>query len=81
MMIMLVTSTLGYMVLVFLRSIILQVFNLHATTNMHNEMAKKVMRSDITFFDSNPIGRITTRFAKDMSILDFTMIPTTLLVT
>lgn len=37
---------------------------------MHNKMAEKVMRSNILFFDSNPIGRITTRFTKDLSISD-----------
>jgi ABC-type multidrug transport system fused ATPase/permease subunit len=43
---------------------------LHAATNMHNKMVEKVMRAKILFFDSNPIGRITTRFTKDMMITD-----------
>ena len=33
-------------------------------------MADKVLRAPILFFDSNPIGRITTRFSKDMTMLD-----------
>ena len=37
---------------------------------MHNQMADKVLRAPILFFDSNPIGRITTRFSKDMTMLD-----------
>ena len=37
---------------------------------MHNMMAEKVLRANILFFDSNPIGRITTRFSRDMTILD-----------
>lgn len=37
---------------------------------MHNKMVEKVMRAKILFFDSNPIGRITTRFTKDMMITD-----------
>lgn len=37
---------------------------------MHNAACYKVMRSPILFFDSNPSGRINTRFSKDVSILD-----------
>ena len=37
---------------------------------MHGETSKKVIRAQILFFDSNPIGRIVTRFAKDCSIID-----------
>lgn len=37
---------------------------------MHNSMVKSVIRANITFFDSNPIGRITTRFSRDMAIVD-----------
>jgi ABC-type multidrug transport system fused ATPase/permease subunit len=29
-----------------------------------------VLRADILFFDSNPIGRIVTRFAKDVTVVD-----------
>lgn len=32
------------------------------------------MRAKVVFFDSNPIGRILTRFSKDMAVLD-TQIP------
>lgn len=37
---------------------------------MHKRMIEKVIRSRILFFDSNPIGRIFTRFSKDITILD-----------
>ena len=37
---------------------------------MHNEMVEKVIRAKILFFDSNPVGRIFTRFSKDISVLD-----------
>lgn len=43
---------------------------LQATTRMHNQMAEKVIRSPILFFDSNPSGRISTRFTKDLTIMD-----------
>lgn len=40
------------------------------TSNMHAKMCLKVVRANILFFDSNPIGRILTRFSKDMVALD-----------
>ena len=33
-------------------------------------MVQKVVRARIVFFDSNPIGRIFTRFSKDVSVMD-----------
>jgi ATP-binding cassette, subfamily C (CFTR/MRP), member 4 len=33
-------------------------------------MTSAVIRSKIIFFDSNPIGRIVTRYSKDMMMLD-----------
>lgn len=60
-----VATTLIYIGLVLMRSIILLIFVLIATTKMHNKMAWKVLRSKIVFFDSNPIGRVTSRFSKD----------------
>jgi ABC-type multidrug transport system fused ATPase/permease subunit len=30
-----------------------------------------VIRATILFFDSNPVGRIVTRFSKDVTVLDF----------
>ena len=37
---------------------------------MHNKMTEKVLRSDMVFYDSNPIGRIITRFSKDIVVTD-----------
>ena len=34
-------------------------------------MVRKLLRAKIEFFDTNPIGRIQNRFAKDMKALDF----------
>ena len=76
-----VSTTLGYMACVFLRSTVFQVIILRATTNMHNKMTEKVLRSSMVFFDSNPIGRITTRFSRDMTIVDMALPPITVIVT
>lgn len=40
-------------------------------TNLHNIVSERVIRAKILFFDSNPIGRIVTRFSKDVLVLDF----------
>jgi ABC-type multidrug transport system fused ATPase/permease subunit len=44
-------------------------------------MAERVLRSNIIFFDSNPIGRITTRFSRDMTVVDMFLPPIAVLVT
>ena len=41
---------------------------------MHEVMVQKVMRAKTLFFDSNPIGRIFTRFSKDIAIMDHNII-------
>ena len=49
--------------------VVIGIFNT-SVTNMHHKMVEKVIRAKILFFDSNPVGRIFTRFSKDMSVLD-----------
>ncbi|KZC08998.1 Multidrug resistance-associated protein 1 [Dufourea novaeangliae] len=41
-----------------------------AARQMHVGMLRAVMRSPLTFFDTTPTGRIISRFAKDVDILD-----------
>jgi len=48
---------------------------------MHNTMVRKVLRSFVLFFDSNPVGRILTRFSKDMIVIDLIMIPIIIILT
>lgn len=69
------------MIFTFIRSLVFTYLVLDATTNMHNKMALKVLRSKIEFFDSNPIGRITSRFSKDMLMLDQIFLGITIFVT
>jgi ATP-binding cassette, subfamily C (CFTR/MRP), member 4 len=37
---------------------------------LHDEMAKAVLRTKISFFDTNPLGRILNRFSADVGIVD-----------
>jgi len=73
-------SVVIFMILVLFRVIIVFAIFLSSTTNMHNEMTKKVLRASVLFFDSNPIGRITTRFSKDVVVLDLMVPPITVFV-
>ena len=76
-----VYGIIAYMVIVFARSLLLQWIVLTSTNRMHNTMAEKVIRATILFFDSNPQGRITTRFQKDITIMDTAMAPIAVMVT
>lgn len=67
---MFVVSTSLFIIINFARSYLMQSIVLTSTTNMHNTMAMRVLRSPILFFDSNPSGRISTRFTKDLTIMD-----------
>ena len=64
---------LGYIILTFLRSVVIMLLFVTSSTNMHNAIVRKIIRTHIIFFDSNPIGRIFTRFSKDVSTLDLIM--------
>ena len=39
--------------------------------NILNSMINNLLRANILFFDSNPSGRILTRFSKDISVVNF----------
>jgi ATP-binding cassette subfamily C (CFTR/MRP) protein 4 len=68
-------SILAYIVLCILRAALVFLMVHTSTTNMHNAMSFQVLRAKILFFDSNPIGRVVTRFSKDVGVLDF-IVPT-----
>ncbi|GFY48387.1 hypothetical protein TNIN_211863 [Trichonephila inaurata madagascariensis] len=44
-----------------------------ASRTLHNKMFRCVLRSPVSFFDSNPVGRVLNRFAKDVGVIDETM--------
>eukprot|EP00535_Pseudo-nitzschia_heimii_P006271 CAMPEP_0197193116 /NCGR_PEP_ID=MMETSP1423-20130617/26482_1 /TAXON_ID=476441 /ORGANISM="Pseudo-nitzschia heimii, Strain UNC1101" /LENGTH=1180 /DNA_ID=CAMNT_0042646201 /DNA_START=907 /DNA_END=4452 /DNA_ORIENTATION=+ len=51
--------------------------SINASKNLHNEMAKAVLKAKIAFFDMNPMGRILNRFSADVGSND-DMLPQTL---
>ena len=56
-----------------LRNIIINSVTLVQTQKLHNDMLRTLLRSKVSFFDSNPVGRILNRFSKDISIGDFVL--------
>ena len=51
-------------------TLITAVGGLNASTKLHDNMLKSVMRAPMSFFDTNPKGRIVNRFAKDIDLID-----------
>ena len=47
---------------------------LNAASKLHQSMLMRILRSPMSFFDTTPLGRILSRFSKDIDIVD-TMIP------
>ena len=70
-------SVLVYMLFTFLRGLVIFSISLTSSKNMHNKMVEKICRAPILFFDSNPVGRVQTRFSKDTATLDLLIPPIT----
>eukprot|EP00045_Choanoeca_perplexa_P017109 m.242188 g.242188 ORF g.242188 m.242188 type:complete len:1449 (-) comp17453_c0_seq21:1230-5576(-) len=49
-----------------------------ASAHLNNVSFQAVVRTDVRFFDINPVGRILNRFSKDMGFID-DLLPTTML--
>ncbi|XP_040061540.1 ATP-binding cassette sub-family C member 4 [Ixodes scapularis] len=63
------------------RTVAFFVMCMRASVNLHNRMFRSVIRAPIYFFDTNPIGRIQNRFAKDLGTIDDLLPPTGLDIT
>lgn len=60
----------GTITLGVLRARAFFIFILRSALRLHSAMFHSVIYSPMRFFESNPIGRILNRFAKDQSIID-----------
>ncbi|CAF1537136.1 unnamed protein product [Rotaria sp. Silwood1] len=56
--------------LIFLQTIVCRLICLNAGRVLHNKMFKRVIRCPISFFDTNPVGRILNRFTNDIAAMD-----------
>ncbi|QLL33659.1 hypothetical protein HG536_0E05700 [Torulaspora globosa] len=54
-----------------LRTIVLLLYcTIRAATKLHDEMARSVLRSPMSFFETTPAGRILNRFSSDIQAVD-----------
>ena len=60
----------------FLRSILFFIWTLNASSRIHNRMLSSVLKSPISFFHANPVGRVLNRFSADQGMMD-DMLPNT----
>lgn len=63
-------ATVGYLFFSFSRAFLGVLIINSSAKNMMRKMTESVLRARILFFDSNPIGRIVTRFSKDITVID-----------
>lgn len=54
----------------YIRSSLLLTMTIHAAKKLHNAMLTTIIHAPLTFFDTTPIGRILSRFSRDVSALD-----------
>lgn len=64
----------SYPALAFLAAaLLISLGSLRASTVLHSDMLKRVLRAPMWFFDTTPAGRLICRFAKDVDVLDCMM--------
>ena len=69
--ILLTSLNLGKAVFGFFRDLINLYFSYQGTKKLHKEMIIGISKASINlYFDITPLGRIITRFSKDLSILE-----------
>ena len=55
---------------VMAKSLLVALGGLNASSKLHNTMLENVLRAPMSFFDTNPKGRVVNRFAKDIDLVD-----------
>lgn len=57
-------------VLTFARTFLLVRFGIQASTELHRHLSRSILHAPSNFFDTTPLGRILSRFAKDLYTID-----------
>lgn len=60
-------------VLSFLRAFLVRMRGLRAGTVLHQDLLRGVLRAPLRFFDTNPVGRIISRFSGDINTVDLSV--------
>ncbi|GAB9477392.1 Canalicular multispecific organic anion transporter 2, partial [Globisporangium polare] len=61
--------------MVLIRMLLITVYGLRAARNLFDRMTHSLLHAPMRFFDSNPIGRILTRYGGDVSTVDANIPP------
>lgn len=64
------TLCLAYALITFLRDLVTFTGSIKASSTLYENLLNTVLSAKISFFDSRPLGQITNRFSKDISVVD-----------
>ncbi|PPD68207.1 hypothetical protein GOBAR_DD34916 [Gossypium barbadense] len=65
----------GQVLVTLVNSYWLIISSLYAAKRLHDAMLTSILRAPMTFFHTNPLGRIINRFAKDLGDIDRNVAP------
>jgi ABC-type multidrug transport system fused ATPase/permease subunit len=68
----LLACTLG--LFTYIRSYLLAFFGVNASEKLHNDLLGSILRAPQSFFDTTPLGRIISRFSKDVYSVDLELV-------
>ncbi|KAI1884962.1 hypothetical protein AGOR_G00215300 [Albula goreensis] len=63
-------SMVAALLLKTMRGLLFVKCTLHAASTLHDKLFQQILRSPMAFFDTTPLGRILTRFSRDMDEVD-----------
>lgn len=63
-------SLIAIIIFFALRSVVTVKVLMRASSRLHSQLFRKVMRTPILFFDTTPLGRLINRFSRDMDEMD-----------
>lgn len=62
-------------VMVYLRMVSLTYFSITGTKELHDDMVNRTLKAPInSYFDTTPLSRVLSRFSKDLSVVESTMV-------
>ena len=60
----------GSTILLFLSALLFYQATINSSRNLHSKMLQAIVMAPAHFFDTNPCGRISNRFSKDIGVMD-----------
>ncbi|GFS15404.1 ABC transporter C family member 5 [Elysia marginata] len=63
-------TILGLLVVSLIRALLFFKIAVKAGETLHNRMFARILRATMSFFDTNPVGRVLNRFSKDTGQID-----------